>query len=297
MLSICVPIFNFDVSELFASLNKQIIGFEDSFEIISIDDASNMEYNLLNFEICSSCGTYVELPENIGRAAIRNLFLNYAKGEYLLFLDCDSKIVDDNFLSNYLKKLKISKNEIVYGGRIYPEKKPRRNVQLRWFYGLEREVKTVDERALSPYLSFQTNNFIIRRDVFEQIKFDENLRNYGHEDTLFAFDLERKNIKIEHYKNPVLNGELETNFVFVEKTKRAVENLLILKTALPASIFESISLIKYSLKYFRILKLISVINFVTVPILEYVLKNGLFVSSKILNIYKLLYYIKLSKNE
>lgn len=36
---------------------------------------------------------YIELKKNIGRAKIRNLFIEYTTNPYLLFLDCDTKII------------------------------------------------------------------------------------------------------------------------------------------------------------------------------------------------------------
>ena len=40
---------------------------------------------------------YRELPQNLGRSKIRNVLGKAAKFDYLLFLDCDSKVVSDNY--------------------------------------------------------------------------------------------------------------------------------------------------------------------------------------------------------
>ena len=70
-----------------------------------------------------------------------------------------------------------------------------------------------------------TNNFIIRRDVFEKVHFDESISKYGHEDTLFGYSLEQHKINIMHIDNAVVNGMVEDNVEFLHKTVEAVENL------------------------------------------------------------------------
>ena len=47
---------------------------------------------------------------------------------------------------------------------------------------------------------------MISKTCFEQISFNEDLQGYGHEDTLFGYELDKKNIQIHHLDNPVLNG-------------------------------------------------------------------------------------------
>ncbi|MBK8722468.1 MAG: glycosyltransferase family 2 protein [Saprospiraceae bacterium] len=100
MLSICIPVFNEVVVELVDELHRQMMSLEVPIEIVLIDDASNQEILAKNQSIASKV-VNIELSENIGRSKIRNLFLQYAQHEYLLFLDCDVS-VPDSFLSNYI---------------------------------------------------------------------------------------------------------------------------------------------------------------------------------------------------
>ena len=119
------------------------------------------------------------------------------------------------------------KNEpkIICGGRIYPEK-PRRNKMLSWKHGVYKESLPADVRKLNPNKSFMTNNFMVAKTCLEEIKFDERITKYGHEDTLFGYELDKNDIEITHIDNPVLNGDIETNKVFLEKTKHGVINLI-----------------------------------------------------------------------
>lgn len=59
-----------------------------------------------------------------------------------------------------------------------------------------------------------------------EIRFDERLIEYGHEDTLFGFRLMENKVPILYYKNHVLNGNLDTNEVFLHKTRQGIGNLL-----------------------------------------------------------------------
>jgi hypothetical protein len=293
MLSICVPIFNFRVDALIDEIIRQIEQNSLDAEIICIDDASITEFKISNRNVFEGKNiNYIELEKNIGRAAIRNLFLSYSNADYLLFLDCDSHINRPDFLLKYIEKLKISKTKVVYGGRIYANSKPKRQYRLRWKYGHYRESKSLIDRKADPYLSFQTNNFIIERALFERVKFNEEIKTYGHEDTLFALDLERLSIEIEHIDNSVLNGHLETNAEFMDKTKAAIENLVFLKSQLPDSIYNSILLVRYYLKFSIFLKFIIKYFSFLILILEHLLKANYFNAIRFFSLYKLLYFSK-----
>lgn len=223
-LSICIPIYNFDVRPLVQALHAQLQDMQGAAELIMIDDASNMYYKSVNKAV-AAMGTYVELPKNIGRAKIRNRFLDYAKGEYLLFLDGDALLMADDFLSRYSAIISQKKPQIICGGRVYPSLLPSAQQALRWRYGHAKESQTADVRAQHPNRSFMTNNFVVQRSLLQRIPFDERLSRYGHEDTLFGFELSKQGVAIVHIDNPILNGDIETNALFMAKTEAAIVNL------------------------------------------------------------------------
>lgn len=222
MLAICIPIFNVDVRPLVEELHQQASSCGDWVRILLIDDGST-KFRDENRSL-GNMAKLIELPENIGRSKIRNLFLQYTEEDYLLFLDCDVVINDSNFIGHYLQFLK-NHPSLVCGGHLYRSEKPERSERLRWKYGFYKESKSVEERKVAPNKSFMTNNFVIKRTILEEIRFDERLRNYGHEDTLFGIQLKRKAIKISHINNPVLIGDQEKNDVFLKKTELGVQNL------------------------------------------------------------------------
>ncbi len=225
MLSVCIPVFNCDVSFLVEELLEQLKDIKFPFEIVIIDDASDEKYRKLNEAIVSKVN-YIQLEKNIGRAKIRNKFLDYTQYDYLLFIDNDSRMFSDNFIKNYVEVINKEQVQIVFGGRVFGERPSERDKILRWKYGIKKESKLANVRILSPNKAFMTNNFIIHRSLFKKVKFNEDLVEYGHEDTLFGYDLKKQGITIMHLENPVLNGDYETNDRYLIKTEKAILNLI-----------------------------------------------------------------------
>lgn len=221
MISVCIPVFNFDVTDLVKALLLQL---EGTSEIVLIDDASTERFQQINRNLTSDKVKLIELEENVGRAKIRNLFLEYANNPYLIFLDCDAKIISENYLHNY-RMLLNNDVQVVCGGSVYSEELPSSQQVLRWKYGRIKELKPAEIRALNSYSSFMTSNFLIEKSLFEKIKFDERVVLYGHEDTLFGIDLENHNIEITHIDNPVENDDVDSNSVFIKKTELAMKSL------------------------------------------------------------------------
>ena len=226
-LSVCIPVYNQDVTGLVDSLLKQIESSANGHlvNIIIIDDHSEESFYALN-RVLSNEVTYKYLDKNIGRSKIRNKFLKYSESDYLLFIDCDSSIIDDKFIVSYLNYLESEKPNVLVGSSVYANQAPAISRRLRWKYGSQRESQSYQERKSNSRTSFKTNNFVISKTCFEQISFNEDLQGYGHEDTLFGYELNKKDIQIHHLDNPVLNGQLDTNNQFIIKTEEGLGNLL-----------------------------------------------------------------------
>ena len=146
MLSVLVPIYNFDsrklVSQLVNQCDKQKILFE-----INAGDALTLaqleKFKLINRSMIGHYGvSYIEMPENYGRAKIRNKLAQNARFENLLFLDCDSKIGHKSFIKKYLTHLNAA--DVIAGGRKYRNTKPK-NKKLQLLYR---------QYILSKYLPF-----------------------------------------------------------------------------------------------------------------------------------------------
>lgn len=267
MISICIPVYNVNITSLVLELEGQINQSDFDVELIVIDDKSLDKVRNQNNN-CLKRHSYIQLNKNVGRSRIRNMFLDYSKYEHLLFLDCDVEIIKEDFLANYVKVLKQNSCDVVCGGLEYSKIKPLKENVLRWKFGNQRECRAVALRNENPYASFMTSNFVIKKKLLLFNPFDENLTKYGHEDTLLGFQLRLARKKIIHIQNPVLHADIESNINFLNKTEIAIQNLIVvystidLKTEFSNSVkllkftssMEKYNLNKWVLLFFTILK-------------------------------------------
>lgn len=228
MLSILIPVYNFNIVALVTELHRQATKASIPFEIIVLDDCSSALLRDQNQDVAHLPGVrFVVLDKNIGRARIRNRLANMAVYDSLLFMDCDCEVPSEYYINNYLPYC--GDKIVVCGGNIYKEEPPEEpEYLLRWLYGMKREQVTDFIRNLNPYRSFMTRNFLIDKNICSQIQFDESIIQYGHEDTLFGLELKKRDIPVKHINNPLYHIGLEISSLFLHKTSEAIENLLTL---------------------------------------------------------------------
>jgi len=215
MLSVGIPAYNSNVSELLSALADQASHLPEVLEIIVLDDAS--EAPILPEGFVAPKVRVLRHTFNQGRSKTRNHIASEAKSPWILFIDGDSGIHDGLFLRRWCDYLASTSASVVVGGSDYQTTRPSSDLFLRWHVSRMRE-QTGE--------SFKTNNVAIQASVFNQISFNEALQGYGHEDTLFGFELQQKKIPVEKYGNPVLNKHLDSNEEFLRKTVTGIRNLL-----------------------------------------------------------------------
>lgn len=256
MISVLIPTYNWNAYSLVSELQSQFKSTNTSFEILVIDDASQAELNSENekINVLENC-SFFELEKNIGRSAIRNLLVSKAKYKYLLFLDADVIPTNKNFVDNYIKSIS-NQNKVVVGGIAY--KNDTSNKLLRWKYGKKYEEISLEIRKKIPSKYFFTANFLIEKELFLSIQFDENFTKYGYEDVVFGRELEHKGIEIHQILNGVFHLGIDVNKSFIEKTKQAIINLILLEKK-DKRFTENIGL----LKVYKRLKKLGLISFLS----------------------------------
>ncbi|WP_310558206.1 glycosyltransferase [Flavobacterium sp.] len=224
MLSILIPGYNYNVVALVLELQKQCLECNINFEILVFDDGSKLfldeNQKINSLEKCS----FKVLEKNIGRSAIRNLLAKKTKFDSLLFLDADTIPIHNNFIKNYISQIN-EDEKIVYGGIQYQKGKPNKSKVLRWKYGNSREALSVEKRQQNPYLSLLTLNFLIHKNIFATVCFNETIPNLRHEDTLFSYNLMQQKIKIIHIENPVFHLGLDAFEVAIKKENESLLGL------------------------------------------------------------------------
>ncbi len=246
MLSVLIPVYDYNAFSLVEELIKQCNLCGINFEILYQDDASNSQENILNQETNSlpNCSFFIN-ETNLGRGKNINSLAQKAKYDWLLILDCDTFPSQNDFIKRYVDFVSNSTEKIVFGGIIYEAEKPEKQQLLRWIYGQKRET-----------VSTLTSNLWIKKEVFLQHQFDESITKYGYEDLCFFSVLKKNNFEISRIQNPTFHLNLETSEVFLKKTKTALENLVFLYNSGKISSEES-----KIIKAFELLKKIKLIRF------------------------------------
>ncbi|TRX65869.1 glycosyltransferase family 2 protein [Carboxylicivirga sp. M1479] len=297
MISICIPVYNVDIRNLVNDLSNQAQAIDLKIEILVFDDGSTEAFKKKNRHTAGISNViYNELDTNIGRAAIRNLMANSSHFPNLIFIDSDSQLMP-NYLRNYLDVL-VSDYQIVCGGRVHPKVLPHANKSLRWTVGKKKEDHAASVRQKGKSQGFISNNFIIKKDIFDLVQFDDNITQYGHEDTLFGIEMRKRNVKIDHIDNPIIHIGLEDNEEFLDKTKISLETLLFICNKM-----ENCDLLKEQvtlLRYFQIVKSLGLSHLLSKVFNKYekLFERNL-LSRKpmmlIFDVYKLSYFAKLNK--
>lgn len=220
MLSILIPTYNYDCYDLVLELHRQATELNIEFEIIVADDCSKTELPRLHLINQLSNCQLIKPQHNLGRAKIRNFLANKSQYNHLLFLDSDSFPAHNNFIKNYIDF--IPQNLTILGGRIYNDAQDEHHTLLTK-YGI------IKERNNNPvHISnapFTSPNFLIPKTIFNKIRFNENIKGYGHEDTIFGIELSRLNIPYYRFDNPIIHLQIEDNQTFIHKTNESIQNL------------------------------------------------------------------------
>jgi len=262
MISILIPVFDYDIVALVHSMKDGLAKVPEFGEIIIGDDGSSPECRAKYHALEGEGVRLVISEKNIGRSAIRNKLAMEAKGEHLLFLDADTMIAGtaESYLHNWATHA--DKANVICGGIIYPETEPGDpDKLLRWKYGRYREQKKASERNKHPHSSFSTFNFLIEKSILTRIRFNEELKQYGHEDTLLGYQLKKAGIDILHIDNSLIHEGMETNREYLNKTRLGIENLSQLydKVTDKAAFSESVGMLRIynRLSIFRLTRILA----------------------------------------
>lgn len=239
-LSILLPSYNNVCVSLVQALQRQADALRGKldkpfrYEIIVADDCSTdaacIDANRVIGDMLHC--RYLRMEHNVGRAQIRNVLISESCGDYVLLIDSDLFLCDDNYLYRYAT----STADVVYGGtRIGGEglvmvdneaNTEHLKGNLRYIYEKKAEPShRAVFRQLRPNQEISVCNLYARRDIMKAHPFDSRFKAYGYEDVLFGKRLAESGIEVTHIDNPVLINEFEPNSVFVKKTEEAILTL------------------------------------------------------------------------
>lgn len=226
MISILIPVYNFDCTALVGELRKSCLLARIDYEIIIGNDCSTDQSvvealtKLGELEHCR----LVNEPQNIGRAFIVNKMSQLAAYPFLIIIDSDARVANDDFIEKYIKVA--AEHDVVCGGIEVREEDMGASNQLRYRYEHSAATwRALDYRKHHPYEKFSTFNLLIRRSVFDSIRFDSRCYQYGYEDTILGIDLMRLGVEVVHINNPLIHTGIDSNSSFIKKTHQALQVL------------------------------------------------------------------------
>ncbi len=222
MISICIPAYNTDCTDLLKSLSNQIKSLDPIIEIIVFDDGSTL-FDYVNRNECKRHGfTYLHSDLNEGRVKTRMRLARESKHDWILFLDADMLPVADDFISKYYKNIAKDKYEVYTGGHCY--KKNNSLFSLRQNYGNAREDIDQGLRNKRPYNHIFFGNMAIKKRLFITIFSNYFDSSYG-EDIYLSGMLRKQKVAVLHLKNKTFHLGIESNAAFVSKIEAAASTV------------------------------------------------------------------------
>lgn len=259
MLSILVPVYNYNVFPLVLELKKQADNLKIEYEIIVQDDFSgnfipeNTEINSL-----SNCNYSIN-AKNLGRGRNINLLCHKSKYEYILIMEADAMPENKFYIKNFIELISKS-TTVIFGGVKYPETPPTIEKLLRWKYGINRETKSISHRLKNNYDFVFTWNLVLKKEILLQFPFPEYVTGYGYEDFIFIKNLRLNSVQIIHIENFLIHYNNEESIEFIKKSERAVNNLhYLVKSQKIASKDVKLSKAYAILKYFYLVRIVKTI--------------------------------------
>lgn len=228
-ISVLIPTYNHVCTTLVEQLLPLLVASAPRYEIVVADDGSTDASTMAENQTINSwthC-RYIVRHENVGRAAIRNFLVKEAQYAYVLFIDSDMTLLNDQLIRRYLES---PCDTVIDGGVAICGDEDKLCGNLRYRYEKAEEAShTAPERQKNPYQHLHTANLFVRRDLMLQFPFDERFRHYGYEDVLLGKTFHQHQIPIGHIDNPLGFCTFETNADFVAKTEEGLQTLYLFR--------------------------------------------------------------------
>lgn len=219
MISILIPIFNYNTTQLISELKKQCDAQEIVYEIIALEDGSDLylDENKKSNQLQNI--TILHRKYNLGRMPTRYELAEKAQFDNLLFIDSDS-LINPLFIKNYCEV--IDKSSVIFGGCEYSNIHYNQQHLFRHRFGIIKEQQSALERNKKPYHYIFSGNLLIKKHIFLAMNLSQ-IQGYGT-DLLVNHYLKTNQIPVNHINNPIQHHGLEDNEVFVNKKLEATKN-------------------------------------------------------------------------
>jgi glycosyltransferase involved in cell wall biosynthesis len=234
-ISICVPAYRHDVSELIAAL----AACEDAglAEIIVHDDGTadhemlaRMQYEASRQRIAVRL---IAADANRGRASARNGAIAHARADWVLLLDADMLPDQEDFLTRYLDAMDASSvPAVIVGGYSLRHTRKDASKALHRWQAEASECLGAERRQEAPGRYVFSSNVLAHRTILDMIPFDESFSGWGWEDTDWGIRA-TKYFPVRHINNTATHLGLDADAALMSKYARSGENFARLVKAHP----------------------------------------------------------------
>lgn len=215
--TLSIIIINYNTPELVYQCLKSIKKYvKTSYEVILVENGSKEEYRIQKSEVSKiftdTCNfQLLTLKTNVGFGGGNNFGAKQAKGEYLWFLNSDTKLVEDapSLMINFLKIHPeigallpiLYHDDGSIQGNLYANFQTLGSITIRRFNFTKRELFENNSKDFFYVDVVVGAAMMMKRKIFEKVGgFDQNIFMYLEDDDIC------KRIEQEGYKNAVLKS-------------------------------------------------------------------------------------------
>jgi glycosyltransferase involved in cell wall biosynthesis len=227
LISVLTPFLGDDPRGLLAGLEREASKVAGLVEVIAFDDGG--QDDALADAVSDFVGrmmlpaSFIRSRTNLGRARARNRLAAESRGRWLLFMDSDMLPDAADFLCAYLKLIRTEAPEVAFGGLSLDQTPPTRPTALHRSMALKTDCLPAEARAAQPEKNVFTSNLLVRREVFDQERFDETFAGWGWEDVEWAMRVSR-GFPIRHVENTATHLGLDPASVMAGKYEQSAAN-------------------------------------------------------------------------
>lgn len=192
MLSVIIPIYNADKFIEHTINNIQEQSFED-YEIICVNDCSTDNTLETLYKIAENNPRLVLVNniENLGAGLSRNAGFDLSRGKYILFLDADDEIINNNMFGEMVSELERGQYDFVKGLFVFSQNG--KEVQIRnyanHFSSARVSISNKYKLLLSPpslWVCMISKRFILENNIrFNSVKASQDV-NYWFQLVYFS---------------------------------------------------------------------------------------------------------------
>lgn len=216
-----------------------------NWEIVIVDDGSDEKNRELNKKLTIiSKKVKLYMKNNGGPASARNLAIQKAKGEILIFIN-DDTLVDDYFIDKHINFHQYNKNlNIGLVGQYLVPNFELKSPAMLWFLEKSGLNFFYDEKRIinnfAPWYYFWTCNLSVKKLFFSKnnLHFDEDFKMAAWEDVEFGYRADKCGLKLKFDKK--LIAYHNHNFTYNEVLSRFFghgRGLYVLRGKLPSKLW------------------------------------------------------------